>query len=226
MFQHNQFKSLAAARLFVVRGRSNRVIRARAFVPVLCLAVLMSACRKEEGAVPPPPPPALEKDKAVELSKPAPSKETEAADPQVALASRLSAYTLEDSDRHEFSIASLRGKAVLLNVWATWCGPCRAEIPQLNALTETSSREGLEVIGISIDEPGTEASVLAFGRAQKIGYRIAFDSKGKIADVMQTTVVPTTVLLDRQGRVVSYLVGPLDTKTPPFQAALRQALQK
>lgn len=147
-------------------------------------------------------------------------------DPQAELARRIADYELEGADKSSVKISSLRGKAILLNVWATWCGPCRAEIPQLNQLTVSHGMEGLEVIGISIDAPGSESQVLAFAREQQIKYRMAFDAAGRIAGVMHTTVVPTSVLLDREGNVVSYITGPLDTGSASFQQALRQALQK
>ncbi|HVT02271.1 MAG TPA: TlpA disulfide reductase family protein [Thermoanaerobaculia bacterium] len=194
----------------------------------LFLLLLTPACRRESSTptVSESTPGDLQPTAGREKSAATVVEPGESNDPQADLARRLASYELENADKSPLAISSLHGKAVLLNVWATWCGPCRAEIPQLNQLVESSAKDGLEVVGISIDAPGTEPQVLGFGVEHKIGYRIAFDSKEKIADVMQTTVIPTTVLLDREGRVVLYVTGLLDTTTAQFQQALRQALRK
>src|SRR6185295_8032709 len=104
-------------------------------------------------------------------------------------------------DGSKFELAGKRDKVVLLNVWATWCGPCRFEIPELQALHDRYAPKGFEVIGVSVDESGTE-SVRQFVDEQKMRYPVAVDPEGKLATLLHTDVLPTSVLLDRNGRIV------------------------
>jgi len=111
-------------------------------------------------------------------------------------------YSAVYLDGSKFDLTAKRDKVVLLNVWATWCGPCRYEIPELQKLHEHYAPRGLEVVGVSVDESGVE-SVRSFVAEQaKMTYPIVLDDAGKIADLLQTTVLPTTVLVDRNGRIV------------------------
>lgn len=125
-------------------------------------------------------------------------------------------------DGTDFRLESMRGSVVLINVWATWCGPCRFEIPELEALQKRSG-SGLKVVGISVDEGGEE-SVKQFVAAQKMTYTIALDPDGRIANLLQTTVLPTSVLIDRTGKIVWRQVGALPPNDARLQAALDAAL--
>ncbi len=104
-------------------------------------------------------------------------------------------------DGSKFELAKRRENVVLLNVWATWCGPCRYEIPELQALHNRYKDRKFEVIGVSVDESGVD-SVKQFVEQQKMTYPIALDAEGKVANILQTTMLPTTVLLDREGKIV------------------------
>jgi len=104
-------------------------------------------------------------------------------------------------DGSKFELSGKRDKVVLLNVWATWCGPCRFEIPELQAIHDRYAAKGFEVIGVSVDESGVE-SVRQFVDEQKMRYPVAVDPEGKIATLLHTDVLPTSVLLDRNGRII------------------------
>lgn len=119
--------------------------------------------------------------------------------------------------------AEQKGKVVLLNVWATWCGPCRGEIPTLRKLNETYHPRGFEVLGVSVDEAGSDA-VKQFVTEQKIDYPIAVDADGKIANLLQTTVLPTSVLIDRNGKIVWRQIGAIDENDPALKDAVEKAL--
>ena len=105
-------------------------------------------------------------------------------------------------DGSKFDLAAKRDKVVLLNVWATWCGPCVYEIPELQKLHEHYSPRGLEVIGVSVDESGVESVRSFVAEQKKMAYPIVLDAEGKIANLLQTTVLPTSVLVDHKGRIV------------------------
>lgn len=129
-------------------------------------------------------------------------------------------------DGSAFDLAASRGKnVVLLNVWATWCGPCRFEIPELEKMHAKYASRGFQVVGVSVDENGAEA-VKPFVEEQKVGYPMVLDPSQKITNVLQTTVLPTSVLIDRSGTIVWRRVGALMGPDAALDAALEKALAK
>lgn len=111
-------------------------------------------------------------------------------------------YAALNLDGSKFDLAAKRDKVVLLNVWATWCGPCIYEIPELQKLHDQYAPRGLEVIGVSVDESGAESVRSFVAEQKKMAYPIVLDAEGKIANLLQTTVLPTSVLVDHKGRIV------------------------
>jgi len=94
------------------------------------------------------------------------------------------------------------GEVVLINFWATWCGPCRQEMPLLNELHAKYQLAGLVLLGINIDEDRTEAVEMA--QTLKIGYPILFDERKDVSKAYQLGTMPVTILIDREG-VVRYV---------------------
>ncbi|MEO8218874.1 MAG: TlpA disulfide reductase family protein, partial [Acidobacteriota bacterium] len=133
-------------------------------------------------------------------------------------------YQAEFLNGKPFRLADYRGKVVLLNVWATWCGPCRYELPVLKNLHEGHRSQGLEVVGVSIDDAGMKADVQRFANEEKMNYPIALDPHGTIADLLETTVIPTSVLVDRQGKIVWYHQGLVEADDAELAGALKKAL--
>ena len=115
-------------------------------------------------------------------------------------------FTLPDAYGREVQLSKLRGKVVLLNFWATWCPPCRMEIPCLADFATRYREQGLEVIGISVDENGWKA-VRPFLETQPVDYPIAIggDAITRLYGGLES--VPTTILIDRHGRIASTHVG-------------------
>src|SRR5205085_5026245 len=118
---------------------------------------------------------------------------------------------------------SQKGSVVLVNVWATWCNPCRFEIPELQKMYEANARRGFKVIGVSVDE-GEAAEVKKFVQEQKMTYPIVLDPDGRVANLLSTTVLPTTVLLDRRGKIVWREIGAIPPNEPTLKKALDAAL--
>jgi thiol-disulfide isomerase/thioredoxin len=138
----------------------------------------------------------------------------EAAAAGTDVGSTMPEYAAMYLDGSKFELAGKRDKVVLLNVWATWCGPCRFEIPELQTLHDRYAPKGFEVIGVSVDESGVE-SVRQFVDEQKMRYPVAVDPEGKLATLLHTDVLPTSVLLDRNGRIVwkkYQAIAPNDTE--------------
>jgi len=150
----------------------------------------------------------------------------EATTPSTDVGAAMPAYQAAMLDGKPFDLAAERPrKVVFLNVWATWCGPCRFEIPELEKMHAKYAARGFEVVGVSVEENGAEA-VKPFVSEQAIGYPIVLDPPGKIANVLQTTVLPTSVLIDRNGKIVWRRTGALMGPDATLDAAIEKALGK
>lgn len=132
-------------------------------------------------------------------------------------------YSATWLDGSKFELATHRDKIVLVNVWATWCGPCRYEIPELQRMHDQYASKGFEVIGVSVDESGVE-SVKQFVTEQKMTYPIALDPEGKLANLLQTSVLPTTVLVNRDGKILWKKYGAIFENDAELKKAIEGAL--
>ena len=137
----------------------------------------------------------------------------------------MPAYSAKLLDGKSFDIAAEKGNVVLLNVWATWCGPCRFETPELQALHEKYDAKGFKVVGVSVDE-GDPTEVKKFVGENKVTYPIALDPEGRVASVLRTTVLPTSVLIGRDGKIVWRKIGPvLPNETAALDSLIEQTLK-
>ena len=122
-------------------------------------------------------------------------------------------FTLTDLSGKSISLADYRGKVLFLNFWATWCPPCRAEIPDFVEVYGQNKSRGLEIIGISLDSKDKEA-IAAFVEKYKINYPVVLESRKTtekvIADYEPGQYIPTTIVIDKQGRIRGKQVGQMD----------------
>jgi thiol-disulfide isomerase/thioredoxin len=125
-------------------------------------------------------------------------------------------FAARDLEGHEVSSSAWRGKVVLINFWATWCGPCRAEIPDLVALQE-KYRDQLQVIGISEDE-GPVAGVKRFAADHRVNYPVVMTSPEIRQLFPGVSALPTSFILDRQSRLVQKHVGMLTAALTELEA--------
>jgi peroxiredoxin len=116
------------------------------------------------------------------------------------------AFTLKDADGKTVSLEDYKGKVVLLNFWATWCGPCKIEIPWFVDFEQKYKDKGFSVIGVSMDEDGWNA-VKPFLAEEKVNYRILLgnDSVGTLYGGVDS--LPTTFVIDRDGRIAATHIG-------------------
>jgi thiol-disulfide isomerase/thioredoxin len=125
-------------------------------------------------------------------------------------------FTARDLDGRELNTASLRGKVVIVNFWATWCGPCRAEIPDLVALQE-KYQNTLQVIGISEDEAPVDV-VRRFAAEHKVNYPVVMMTPELEKLFPGISALPTSFILDRESRIVQKHVGMLTARTTESEA--------
>ena len=114
-------------------------------------------------------------------------------------------------------LRDFRGEVLVVNLWATWCGPCRKEIPYLNELAATLGPRGLRVIGLTNEHPSKDRSrVREFVDSLEMGYLIGF-AGGEIANYLAQgrNVIPQTYVFDRQGRLLRHFVG-FNPRTSPL----------
>jgi peroxiredoxin len=119
-------------------------------------------------------------------------------------------FTLQTVDGRSVSLSDYKGKVVVINFWATWCPPCVREIPRLVRVADTYKDQGLVMLGINTTFQDDAAKVARFGRDQNISYPILLDSQGAASQKYPSHLMPTTYLIDREGKIVHTKVGEVD----------------
>jgi cytochrome c biogenesis protein CcmG/thiol:disulfide interchange protein DsbE len=134
------------------------------------------------------------------------------------------AYAARTLDGETQALAHYAGRTVLLNVWATWCHPCREEIPALEALHGEYAPRGLSIIGVSIDQGGEEQSIREFLAEYGASYPIWLDPAGDVQSTFGTIGVPSTYLIGPDGTVLWKHVGPVRDDDPGLRRLIERAL--
>ena len=143
---------------------------------------------------------------------------------RVAVGAPAPAYSAETLDGKMISLADHRGQVVLLNIWATWCKPCREEIPALETLHQRHAAAGLLVAGVSIDLTSEKPRVESFARALGATYPLWLDPDDRVSNTFLAIGVPATYLIGRDGTLRWRHMGPVTADDPALQAALTVAL--
>jgi len=123
-------------------------------------------------------------------------------------ASKAASGKIEDFSEANFNLSDYRGKVVLLNFWATWCPPCRAELPHLASIYREYKDRGFEIVGISLGEELSH--VRSFLEGKGVSYRVLVDKEGNspktvVGDVIRG--IPTSYLIDRDGKILKRYLG-------------------
>ncbi len=147
------------------------------------------------------------KDKSGDASK-KPSEKSQA--PEISVVSL---------DNQQLTLASLKGKVVLLNFWATWCPPCREEIPSMMKLNSFMAGKPFQMVCVSVDEGGKKAVETFF---KNTGFTLPAytDPSGQVAKTYGITGVPETFVIDKNGIIVKKVIGGLDWNSPEVIAFL------
>ena len=149
---------------------------------------------------------AVDETKRVEVGRPAPS------------------YAAVTMAGDSVSLAAQRGKVVLLNIWATWCHPCRTEIPELRAIHARYRDRGLMLIGVSVDADGTDEVIRTFMNDFSMTFPVWRDPDERISTQFLTVGVPATFLIDKAGILQWRRTGPIAPNDTVLMAAIERAL--
>jgi peroxiredoxin len=142
--------------------------------------------------------------------------------PRVGEPARAYAATTLEGDT--VTLASLQGEVVLLNLWATWCTPCRMETPYLQEIYEEHRDQGFRVVGVSMDTRNQADAVRMFVDEYDVTYTILHDPTMRGMDLYQALGLPATFLIDRDGTLRWLRFGPIPEGDPEFLAALDAVL--
>ncbi len=161
---------------------------------------------------------------AVIVAAPVPAADVPPAQPVPAGAARRATPPYPEVPLPPRSLADYRGEVVLLNIWATWCGPCRVEMPSIQALHEALGPRGLKVVAVSVDNPGKARDIHAFASEMGLTFDILYDSLGTIQSAYRTTGVPETFVLARDGTIRKKWIGPEDWNSGPNRRLVESLL--
>lgn len=150
----------------------------------------------------------------------------------IEIGSRAPGFVARDLEGREVKLAELRGEVVLLNIWATWCAPCREEMPSMQRLHERLGPRGLRIVAVSIDGgPGAVdaagregGDVREFAREHGLDFSIWHDPSGTIQRIYRTTGVPESLLIDREGLIVKKVIGATEWDDAPNVEVIERLL--
>jgi thiol-disulfide isomerase/thioredoxin len=120
------------------------------------------------------------------------------------------------------SLSALKGKVVFLNFWATWCGPCRDEMPSMEVLYKRFKDKGLEILAVNCMEE--QEDVLAFMANNGLTFPALLDEDGRVSGAYGIQAIPTSYLINRDGRIILRLVGSINWDTEKIHAAIESLL--
>ncbi len=138
----------------------------------------------------------------------------------------MPAYSAKYLDGKPFDLASEKGTVVFLNVWATWCGPCRQEMPSIETLyDEFKDSKDFVILAVSQDTRG-RAAVEPYVERNGYHFEVLLDPENKVGESYDVGGVPETFIIDRDGRIVAHHMGAFDWSSADFRAALRELLNQ
>jgi peroxiredoxin len=134
-------------------------------------------------------------------------------------------FTLENLDGKEVSLLQFRGKYLLINFWATWCGPCKIEMPSLEKLYQQFKSDNFDMLGISNDMFGGRV-VRPYIKAEKITFQMLLDQRMIVSRQYGIVSLPTTILIDPKGIIIGVLQGAEDWSDPETLQYFKKLLKK
>jgi len=134
-------------------------------------------------------------------------------------------FTLRDMNGREIRLADFSGKVVMLNFWATWCPPCKGEIPSMARLNRQMAGQPFQMLAVSIDSDG-KGAVQRFFPNNGAPIPVFLDPENKVSGRYGTTKVPETYIIGKNGVILKKIIGPLEWDQPEVVAFLNRAMGK
>lgn len=138
-------------------------------------------------------------------------------------------FILKTLDGESIEVESLRGKVIFLNIWATWCGPCRAEMSNIQKLYTSIENDSIAFVMLAIDKKGDEAKIKKYIREKEFTfpiYRPTYAGDSSLPEILKVPSIPTTFVIDKQGNVAYKNVGTANYNTNKFRNFLKDLLSK
>ena len=135
----------------------------------------------------------------------------------------FTAVTVDSAPRLK-SLSDYRGQVVMVNVWATWCLPCRVEMPSIEALHQAYADKGFKVLAVSVDDPGHGETIRAFVRQYKLTFEILHDPEKKIVEQYDILGYPETFIIGRDGVIRKKLLSATDWNSADHRALVERLL--
>jgi peroxiredoxin len=132
-------------------------------------------------------------------------------------------FTLPDLHGNSIRLSDFRGQVVLVNFWATWCSPCRAEMPSMEALYQSYHRQGFAILAISSDLQGSEG-VKPFVQEYRLSFPVLLDPGNVVGTHLQVRGIPTSYLLDKQGHITGMELGAKNWHSPKMRQLVESLL--
>lgn len=137
----------------------------------------------------------------------------------------LAELPFQDGDGKPLKLADWKGKAVLLNLWATWCGPCRKEMPALDKLQKDLGSDKFEVVALSVDRNGTEVAKKFLAEIKVEALRFYIDPTSRATSTLKAVGMPTTILIGADGLEIGRLVGPAEWDSDDAKKLIKSVLK-
>lgn len=134
------------------------------------------------------------------------------------------AFSLKDINGNTVTLESLKGKVVFLDFWGTWCGPCKEEFPELDALYKKYGKDGFEVVGISVDK--SESNVAEYLKKRPVSFTILTNTKGDVAEAYGIPGMPTGFIIGKDGVIRYRHVGFSKAFLPVYEKEIVELLKK
>ena len=134
---------------------------------------------------------------------------------------------VENLDGSTFKVADKKGKVLLLNMWATWCGPCREEMPELVKLQDKYRDQGFEIIGLNTNDGDTPEMINDFAKEQKLNYTLTFAPTAMQVDIVRFTKnegIPQSLLVDRDGNLRGVFLGGSESEIAKMKATVAKVM--
>lgn len=136
----------------------------------------------------------------------------------------LAEVRFTDASGNPMTLADFKGKTILLNLWATWCAPCREEMPALDRLEQELGSDSFQVVALAVDRAGPEAAQKFLDEIGVKSLKLYADTTTRSGSALRVVGMPTTILIDPEGREIGRLPGPYEWDEPEAQALIKAEL--